>query len=874
MDMRAKKSTILIAVAGLWLGASAAHAQTEVILFKLTSQAAVYNNPSQKTMFRLDRPAFITKMFTYHWNNGWGAGAGQIGLRNAATGQMVGMWKALGTQHMFDLTPGAAWPSRGDGPPMLHWAVQPNVEVPPGTYEIVDSNPGTWASNAEMGNRGCAWVFGVYGGGGGGQITPSPGATPQVQPTPPPSTAGGVYTLTTVTPDSHNAAPGKYPGKDPGFGSEVLSCSSGRAEMRWWSKSGAGPGEFQARWEWNVPAQLVPGQVWPVTGTVTVVNNHNIWPAKREEISTGNYFWPTSPGSGGPAVTSDNPAGYRATMRAVGKVSPAKADFDMNMSNDEGCMFWYHYKWNPGGAITQVVPSPVATPQVNPQPTYGGMATANVAGNWTSSDDSFGSLAVTQSGSNVNMHYPKRSGRVIGQLRGNIFDGYWIQDFSGRRCSNSRDSSSFWGRIILTFNGDSYTGNWGYCDEAPGVRLQGNRSGGGYGQIVPSPAATPQVQPMPAGALNVNINPPQQTINSGEKAVTTANVTGGTPPYTYAWYNGTRQSQVVRGGVNWTMKGAGTRDIKVIVTDSAGRTAEAHAQIFVQEGGGGQVMPSPPATPQVQPVPSPSTAGGVYTLTTVTPDSHNAAAGKYPGKDPGFGSEVLSCSSGRAEMRWWSKSGAGPGEFQVRWEWNVPSQLLPGQVWPITGTVTVVENHNIWPAKREEISTGNYFWPTSPGSGGPAVTSDNPAGYRATMRAVGKVSTAKADFDLNLANDEGCMFWYHYKWIPGGAYTQVVPSPMATPEIRPVAQQGMLSVRITPTEQIVKSGDKAVTTADATGGTPPYSYAWYNGAKQSQVTRGSVTWTMGAAAGARDIRVVVTDSAGGTAEAHAQIVVR
>jgi hypothetical protein len=431
-------------------------------------------------------------------------------------------------------------------------------------------------------------------------------------------------------------------------------------------------------------------------------------------------------------------------MRAVGKVSTAKADFDLNLANDEGCMFWYHYKWNPGGTYTQVVPSPVATPQV---------------------------------------------------------------------------------------------------------------------------------QPMPAGALGVSINPPQQTINSGEKAVTTANVTGGTPPYTYAWYNGTKQSQVIRGGVNWTMKGAGTRDIKVIVTDSAGNTAEAHAQIFVQEGGGGQVMPSPPATPQVQPTPPPSTAGGVYTLTTVTPDSHNAAPGKYPGKDPGFGSEVLSCSSGRAEMRWWSKSGAGPGEFQVRWEWNVPAQLVPGQVWPITGTVTVVNNHNIWPAKREEISTGNYFWPTSPGSGGPAVTSDNPAGYRATMRAVGKVSTAKADFDLNLANDEGCMFWYHYKWIPGGAYTQVVPSRIATREIRPAAQQRTMSVRITPATQTINSGDKAVTTADVTGGTPPYSYAWYNGTKQSPVINGSVTWTMGHA-GTRDIRVVVMDSAGSTAEAHAQIVVR
>jgi hypothetical protein len=195
-------------------------------------------------------------------------------------------------------------------------------------------------------------------------------------------------------------------------------------------------------------------------------------------------------------------------------------------------------------------------------------------------------------------------------------------------------------------------------------------------------------------------------------------------------------------------------------------------------------------------------------------------------------------------------------------------------VWPITGTVTVVKNNKPWPNMGGEISTGNYFWPGDPASIGPRVTNKNPSGYRATETATGTVPSTKADFDMNISNAEGCMFWYHYKWNPGGAYTQVVPSPLATREIRPAAQPGMMSVRITPTEQIVKSGDKAVTTADATGGTPPYSYAWYNGTKQSQVTRGSVTWTMGAAAGARDIRVVVTDSAGNTAEAHAQIVVR
>jgi hypothetical protein len=35
------------------------------------------------------------------------------------------------------------------------------------------------------------------------------------------------------------------------------------------------------------------------------------------------------------------------------------------------------------------------------------------------------------------------------------------------------------------------------------------------------------------------------------------------------------------------MRGAGTRDIKVVVSDSSGNTVEGHAQIEVREGGGG-----------------------------------------------------------------------------------------------------------------------------------------------------------------------------------------------------------------------------------------------------------------------------------------------
>jgi hypothetical protein len=83
--------------------------------------------------------------------------------------------------------------------------------------------------------------------------------------------------------------------------------------------------------------------------------------------------------------------------------------------------------------------------------------------------------------------------------------------------------------------------------------------------------------------FSVSIRPAQQAVNSGEKAITTASVTGGLPPYSYEWFDDNKKfPEIIKERANWTLRGAGTRDIKVVVTDSAGNKAEAHAQIVVR----------------------------------------------------------------------------------------------------------------------------------------------------------------------------------------------------------------------------------------------------------------------------------------------------
>lgn len=121
----------------------------EKAVFKLESLAGVYNNPPNPTVFTITKPTLITKIMTYHWNNGRGAQPGTISLRNVNTCELVGTWDVTGTKDMETA-----------GPPHRYWMVFPHKKIPAGTYEVVDSDRSTWATNWEMKEMGCAWVWG------------------------------------------------------------------------------------------------------------------------------------------------------------------------------------------------------------------------------------------------------------------------------------------------------------------------------------------------------------------------------------------------------------------------------------------------------------------------------------------------------------------------------------------------------------------------------------------------------------------------------------------------------------------------------------------------------------------------------------------
>ncbi|MHB8867621.1 MAG: DUF6777 domain-containing protein [Thermoleophilia bacterium] len=98
--------------------------------------------------FVLDVAARITELQNYHYIIGGLPGAGTIGLQSD-DGTMYGPFQAVGSEGQ-------------GGVANAYWTVKPDdLVLPPGTYTIIDSDPGTFSQNAESGGVGMASVMGI-----------------------------------------------------------------------------------------------------------------------------------------------------------------------------------------------------------------------------------------------------------------------------------------------------------------------------------------------------------------------------------------------------------------------------------------------------------------------------------------------------------------------------------------------------------------------------------------------------------------------------------------------------------------------------------------------------------------------------------------
>lgn len=110
------------------------------VLAEIGNIGGVQNGPSTPSIVTLAQPSRIVEIMTYHWNDASGAPLGTISLRGP-DGTVYGPFGTRGAEGQ-------------GGVPNAYWIADVDLTVPAGDYEVLDSDPSTWAQNAQSGGRG------------------------------------------------------------------------------------------------------------------------------------------------------------------------------------------------------------------------------------------------------------------------------------------------------------------------------------------------------------------------------------------------------------------------------------------------------------------------------------------------------------------------------------------------------------------------------------------------------------------------------------------------------------------------------------------------------------------------------------------------
>jgi hypothetical protein len=107
---------------------------------------AVQNGGTPPT-FEFEDVMKLLTVQTYHYNLGSGVGeTGEISLQ-AEDGTVYGPYATEGREGQ-------------GGVPNAYWTATPDVELPPGSYTVIDSDPSTWSQNSGSGGEGFVVIEG------------------------------------------------------------------------------------------------------------------------------------------------------------------------------------------------------------------------------------------------------------------------------------------------------------------------------------------------------------------------------------------------------------------------------------------------------------------------------------------------------------------------------------------------------------------------------------------------------------------------------------------------------------------------------------------------------------------------------------------
>ncbi len=329
-------------------------------------------------------------------------------------------------------------------------------------------------------------------------------------------------------------------------------------------------------------------------------------------------------------------------------------------------------------------------------------------------------------------------------------------------------------------------------------------------------------------ALSTTISPTSTVLDIGQSQLFTANVTGGTLPYTYQWFqNDTAISGANNASWTFTPSSTGFYNFHVNVTDGASFTAKSNTA---------QVTVNLPLTISISPSSVVMDVGQFRFFNTTT----------LGGTSP-------------FTYQWYYENGTAiPGATSPNWTFTPSSPEAFSIYANVTDTASFTSRSNIAtitvnPALSLVISPISVIIDVGQAQLFNATVSNGTLPYTYQWYLNGITVPGATSSTWTLAPNSIGNYIVYVNVTDGAGFTMV--SENSTVTVNPA-----LTVSISPTSAILDIGESQFFSSSTTGGTPTYSYQWYvNGASVSGAN--SSTWSFSSATtGSYTVHLEVTDN--------------
>ena len=331
--------------------------------------------------------------------------------------------------------------------------------------------------------------------------------------------------------------------------------------------------------------------------------------------------------------------------------------------------------------------------------------------------------------------------------------------------------------------------------------------------------------PPPPPAFSVSISPTSGAYSVGQPISIAASVSNGNSPYTYQWYNDTTGTPVAISGqtsstYSATASATGKFSYYVIATDGSDKTAQSSTGQYTVVSMSGTLSPTKFILDAGQNVELRASWGGgvpdyivtYYSGTSSSCSSDTNVVASYSDIPTTANSIYVSPTSSTYYCAAVTDSvgqtiDIGPSDITVNPALSTPTISSASTTYDDGQTITL----------KASVSGGTlpytlYEW------------------YNSTSGTGIPIQISSSSTYTEIANGRGTFDYYV-------RVADSATSPAVSPKSKPIqiTVNGLPTPTITPSGTAISQGSSVTLKVSATGGTPPYTYQWYNDTTGTQI---------------------------------------